>query len=214
MQPILVYILAISGTVWKWVYRLGGPGLVLLGLLDNVPIISAPPGVMDICVILLAVRHPGWWAYYALMASGGGVLGAYLAYRLAEKGGKETLEKKLGKRRAQGIYKRFGKLGSMTVLVGAILPPPFPFNPVVMTAGVMQYPRKKFLPALIAGRGARYFAIAFLSRTYSRQMMHFFTRHHKLFLYAILGMVAASVLGGLALLVWNRGRNKGKRRRG
>jgi membrane protein YqaA with SNARE-associated domain len=202
-----------SGAFWKWIYRLGGPGLILLGLLDNAPFISAPPGVMDICTILLAAHHPEWWAYYALMATVGEVIGGYLTYRLAEKGGKETLERRLGKQRAEAVYKRFAKFESMMVLVGAILPPPFPFSPVVMTAGVLQYPHKKFLPALAAGRGARYFALAFLGRIYGRQMMRFFSRHYRLFLYIIIGMVVAGAVGALVFFLWKRRRNKGTKRR-
>jgi len=213
-MSIVLFVVAAapSGAFWKWIYRLGGPGLILLGLLDNAPFVSAPPGVMDVCTILLVAHHPEWWVYYALMATFGEVAGGYLTYRLAEKGGQETLERKLGKQRAQAVYKRFGKFGSMLVLVGAILPPPFPFSPVVMTAGVMQYPHKKFLPALTAGRGARYFALAYLSRIYGRQMTRFFSRHSHLFLYIIIGMVVAGAVGAVIFYLWNRRRSKGTKK--
>ena len=110
------------------------------------------------------------------MATVGEVLGGYLTYRLAEKGGQQTLEKKVGKPRAEKIYKRFEKRGFITVFTGSILPPPFPFTPVLMAAGIMQYPRKKFLSALTAGRAVRYFAVAYLGRVYGRRMIGFFSR--------------------------------------
>jgi len=81
-----------SESVWKWMHTLGGPGLILLGIADNTPFISAPPGSVDVFVILLSAHRHEWWVYYAFMATVGEVLGGYLAYRLAEKGGQETLE--------------------------------------------------------------------------------------------------------------------------
>jgi membrane protein YqaA with SNARE-associated domain len=74
-----------TGSAWNWIRRLGGPGLILLGIFDNTPFISAPPGSMDVFVILLSAGRPEWWPWYALMATIGEVLGGYLTYRLAEK---------------------------------------------------------------------------------------------------------------------------------
>src|SRR5436305_2921095 len=86
-------------SVWTWLIALGGPGLILLGLADNsvVPL----PGSMDVLTILLASRRRELWFYYAAMATIGSVIGGYVTYRLARKGGKETLERKVSKKRAQ-----------------------------------------------------------------------------------------------------------------
>src|SRR5271170_4676076 len=93
----------VPDSVWEWIHRLGGPGLILLGIADNAPFISAPPGSVDVLVILLSAHRHGWWAYYAFMATVGEVLGGYVTYRVAEKGGRETLERKAGKSRAEKI---------------------------------------------------------------------------------------------------------------
>jgi TRAP-type C4-dicarboxylate transport system permease small subunit len=73
----LLSLIMMSDAAWKWIHRLGGPGLILLGLSDNTPFISAPPGSVDVCVILLAAHQPQWWAYFALMTTLGEVLGGY-----------------------------------------------------------------------------------------------------------------------------------------
>ena len=116
-------------TVWKWIRRLGGPGLILVGLADSAPFISVPPGSVDVLVILLSTHRRGWWAYYAFMATVGEVLGGYVAYRLAEKGGQETLEKKVGKPRAGKIYRQFEKRGFITVFTSLLCRRPFPLLP-------------------------------------------------------------------------------------
>src|SRR5438552_19110975 len=84
--------------VWPWLVRLGGPGLVLLGIADN----SVVPltGSMDVLTIWLAAGHRNLWPYYALMATAGAVLGGYITYSLGLKGGKEAIERKLSKERA------------------------------------------------------------------------------------------------------------------
>lgn len=162
----ILSLIVMTDSLWKWMHRLGGPGLILLGLADNAPFLSAPAGSVDVFVILLSAHRHESWAYYAFMATVGEVLGGYLAYRLAEKGGQVTLERKVGKPRAEKLYKQFGKRGFMTVLTGSILPPPFPFTSVLMAAGVMKYPGKKFSSALMVGRMVRFFAVAYFGRMY------------------------------------------------
>ena len=195
---------AISDSAWKWVHRLGGPGLIVLGLADNTPFISAPPGSEDVFVILLSAHRPQWWVYYAFLATVGEVLGGYLGYRLAEKGGQGILERKMGKPRAEKIYRRFEKRGFLRVFSGSLLPPPFPFTPVLMAAGVMQYPYKQFLSALSAGRAVRFFAVAFLARIYGQQMIGFFSLHDRPLLYLLISLAVTAGIGALAFFKWYR----------
>lgn len=177
--------------------------MFLLGSADNAPF-GVPSGAVDVCVILFSAHH-GWWAYYyALMATAGEVLGGYLTYRLAEKGGQVTLEKKVGKPRAEKLYKHFEKRGFMTVFTGSILPPPFPFTSVLMAAGVMQYPRKKFFSALAAGRTLRFLADAFWGRIYGQQMIDFFSRHYRPTMYALTALAVMTGVGALVYFKWHR----------
>lgn len=201
---IILSYFVVSDSVWKWIHGLGGPGLILLGISDNTPFVSAPPGSVDICVILLAAHHPAWWAYYAFMATLGEVIGGYLTYRLAEKGGQQTLERKVGKPRAELIYKGYEKFGSITVLAGALLPPPFPFTTVLMTAGVLHYPHKKFFTALTVGRAVRFFAVAWVGRIYGRQMIGFFSRNYRTAMYVLIAIAIAAGIGALIYFLWYR----------
>ncbi len=195
---------AISESTWKWIHRLGGPGLIVLGLADNTPFVSAPPGSVDAFVILLSAHQPSWWGYYAFLATVGEVLGGFVTYRLAERGGQAILERKMGKPRAEKIYRRFEKRGFATVFTGSLLPPPFPFTPVLMAAGVMQYPRKKFLSALATGRAARFFVVALLARIYGQQMIGFFSRHDRPLLYLLISLAVTAGIGALTFFKWYR----------
>jgi membrane protein YqaA with SNARE-associated domain len=195
MHILLTFVLA--NPLWTWLLRLGGPGLIALGLADNsaIPI----PGSMDLLLILLAARQPQWWAYYAFMATVGALIGGYVTYRLAEKGGEETLEKKVGKRRAEKVYRRFKEHGFATVAVGAMLPPPFPIVPFLIAAGALKYPRRNFLAALGLGRAARFVALGYLAHRYGSGIIGWLSRYYHPLLYTL---ITLAVVGGIAGLVY------------
>ena len=96
----------------------------MLGLVDNsaIPL----PGSMDALTIVLSAAHKEPWWYYAIMATIGSIIGGYLTYRLGAKGGKETLEKKVSKKRAAKIYSIFERYGFWSVAIGAIVLRRFP----------------------------------------------------------------------------------------
>lgn len=181
--------------IWRWVLRLGGPGLVLLGIADNslIPL----TGSMDVLTIWLAASHRNLWPYYALMATIGAVIGGYITYAIARKTGKEALERKLDKKKAGKVLKRFQRWSFWSVAVGAVLPPPFPLVPVLVAAGGSQYSRKKFLGALTLGRAVRYTLVAGLGSLYGKQIVAFFSRYYK---PAVIILVVIAVIGGIFTL--------------
>jgi membrane protein YqaA with SNARE-associated domain len=188
---------AIASPLWTWLHRLGGPGLILLGLLDNsaIPL----PGSMDVFVIVLAAHHRAWWPYYAFMAVVGAVIGGYLTYRLAANGGEEMLARKVGKRRAEKVFARFKQHGFATIAVGAILPPPFPIVPFLIAAGALHYPRKNFIAALATGRAIRFFALAYVAHIYGKQIVGWGSRYYGPIFWTL---IVLAVLGGVAALVY------------
>src|SRR5579862_1060114 len=194
MLPHLQLLLAVS--TWVRLRRLGGPGLVILGIADNsiVPL----TGSMDVLTIWLAARHREPWPYYAFMATLGAVIGGYITYWLARKGGKEALERKLSKKRAKQVSAAFERWGFFAVALPALLPPPFPFVPFLVAAGAAQYPTRKFLGALAAGRGVRYTIAAWLGFVYGRQVLRFFRQYYEPALAILIGL---AVIGTIRSLV-------------
>jgi membrane protein YqaA with SNARE-associated domain len=194
-MPAQVHFL-IAASVWNWLRHLGGVGLVLLGLADNsiVPL----PGSMDVLTILLAARHSKLWWYYALMATVGAVIGGYITYGFARKGGKEAFQRKLSKKTAEKVFQRFERWGFFAVAVPALLPPPFPIVPFLLAAGALQYSRRKFVGALALGRGVRFTIVAGLGAIYGRHIVRFFSRYYKPALFTLIGL---AVIAGIVSLV-------------
>ncbi len=180
------------GTMLAWFVRLGGPGLILIGIVDNsiVPI----TGSMDVLTIWLAASRPDLWYYYAIMATVGAVLGAYLTYSLARKGGKEALEHKLSRKKIDKVCRRFERWGFGAVAVPAILPPPFPLVPFVLAAGALQYSPKQFLLAIGVGRGLRYVVVAGLGAIYGKAIVSFFSKYY---LAAVIAVIVMAVVSGI-----------------
>jgi membrane protein YqaA with SNARE-associated domain len=192
MHWLAIVLVVSKKSALRWLIHLGGPGLILLGLADNslIPL----PGSTDVVTILLAAHHRTLWVYYALMATAGAVLGGYLTYRMARKGGKETLEKRFSKKNTDKIYAIFSRWGFAAVAIPAMLPPPFPIVPMLLAAGAMQYSTGKFLTALAVGRGIRYTILAYLGFHYGRHIVRLFA----LYYWPVLIILTAfSVLGAL-----------------
>jgi membrane protein YqaA with SNARE-associated domain len=205
-------ILTIQATkrVSHWIFHLGAFGLIPLGVLDAsvIPL----PGSMDVLTIVLAAKQPDWWIYYALMATVGSVTGNYLTYRLARKGGKETLERKLSRKNMNMVTKNFERWGFWAVAVPALLPPPMPLVPFVLAAGATKYPLKKFLAALTLARIVRYSVLSLLAARYGREIILFIRSHgHPVaFAVAAVGAIAAAVF--LVLHYGKKGKSSGSKK--
>lgn len=175
----------------RWVHHLGGLGFIPLGLIDSsvIPL----PGSMDILTIVLAARQAQLWPYYAIMATVGSVLGGYLTYRLARKGGKDALERHFSHAQVIKVNKLFARWGFGALAIPAILPPPVPMVPFLFAAGALQYSVGKFLAALTLGRIIRYSVLGYLAARYGRQMVVFIRQNGHPILLAALGAIGLTV---------------------
>ncbi len=179
------------------VHRLGVLAFIVVGILDQsvVPI----PGSMDALVILYTASRPDMWWYYAIWATVGTTIGGYITYRIAQKGGKEALEKKIGKKRSDKAHQIFKRWGFWSVFVGAIAPPPVPIVPFLAVAGVMEYPKRYFLSAYGVGRILRFGLVGWITSAYGKNIFGFFSRYYKPALYSL---IVLGVIGGAAAIWW------------
>lgn len=188
LETIASAALTVARGVRHWIYQLGGLGFIPLGLLDNsvIPL----PGSMDILTIFLSTRQERLWFYYASMATVGSVIGGFVTYRLARKGGKETLTRRFSASTLEKVYKIFERWGLAAIAIPAVLPPPAPMLPFLFAAGSMQYPVRKFLFALTLGRIVRYTLLAFLAARYGGPILAFLSQHGHPGLFIVVGLIA------------------------
>ena len=165
----------VINAVQEWASELGGVGLFIIALLDS-SFLSFPQ-VNDLLIIVLSTKYPERMPYYAAMTTVGSIIGCYLLYGVARRGGEVFLRKRLKGRyvdRAIALYQRHGLLA---VVVPALLPPPVPFKVFVLLAGAAAVSPVRFGLAVGIGRGIRYFGQGYLAVLYGEQAADFMKAH-------------------------------------
>jgi membrane protein YqaA with SNARE-associated domain len=180
---------------------LGGPGVFVAAFLDS-SFVSLP-NVNDFLVIVMAARDKAWMPYYAAMATAGSVVGCYVIYVLAEKGGEAFLQKRLKQAHLDRVLRLYQRHGLFALMIPALLPPPMPFKLFVLAAGVANVRPLSFVVAITVARGIRYIALGWLAVTYGDAALQLvLTRGPEV----ALGLVAAILAGILVWWLWNRRR--------
>lgn len=146
--------------------RLGGFGLLLLGVLDS-SFLFMPLG-NDLLVIALTARHHDRMPYYAAMASAGSVLGVFFTDWVSRKGGQKGLEQYGKGRQMRYVEKKLSDHGGVALAGASLMPPPFPFTLFVIVAAALQYPRKKLLAIIGGTRVLRFSIDGLLAIVYGR----------------------------------------------
>jgi membrane protein YqaA with SNARE-associated domain len=196
----------LGNAFWTWLHRLGGPGLIIIGITEAS--VLPLPGSIDLFLIVLVAQRPEDWPYYAFMATLGAVAGGYLTYRLGEKGEEETLQKRIGQNKAKKLYQHFNTHGFVTVVIAALLPPPLPTKAILLIAGAFHYPDREFLGALSIGRAMRYFAVGYATHVYGHAIASIFSRYSTPILHAFIALVVLGAILGLIYIKWFRPRKK------
>ena len=157
------------------VWKLGGFGLLALGILDS-SFIFAPLG-NDLLVVAMSARHHTILEglYYAFMSSVGSVLGCVLVDVIFRKAGEHGLEKHLSRRRLDYVRGKVTANGAAALAVASLAPPPFPFTPFIMAAAALEYPRHKMLLVVGASRMLRFTGLAVLAYYFGTRILRWGT---------------------------------------
>ena len=169
----------------------GGWGLLGISFLDStfVPL----PGLNDLLLIHLSSQHPERAMLYALASTTGSVAGAYLIYGLA-RGGATFLWRRRSSASLARAHEWLERNEFASILVASMLPPPAPFKAFLVAAGVLRVNAVRFGVALLAGRGLRFGAAAYLGARYGAQAEAYLKEN---FVWASLFVVAVVVLAAL-----------------
>jgi len=187
--------------ITAWATSLGGLGLLIIALLDS-SFLSFPQ-VNDVLVVVLSAKYPERMLYYAGMTTVGSLIGCFMLFSVARRGGEVFLRKRLKGAhvdRALRLYQRFGLLA---VVVPALLPPPVPFKVFVVLAGAADVAPWRFALAVGIGRGIRYFGQGYLAVVYGEHALDYLQAHG-----AEIGVSLAvlALLSGLGVVMLRRRR--------
>lgn len=190
----------IIAAIQEWASGLGGIGLFVIALLDSS--FMSFPQVNDLLVIVLSTKYPERMPYYAGMTMAGSIIGCYLLYGVARRGGEVFLRKRVKGRYADRAIALYQRHGLLAVVVPALLPPPVPFKVFVLLAGAAAVSPVRFGIAVAIGRGIRYFGQGYLAVLYGEQAADFMRAHGTAIGIGL--AVAALALGGAVVLLRRR----------
>ena len=172
----------------------GPVGLFLLAIVDSAGL--PLPGGIDALVVLLAVANPGTAYRSALLAVLGSLIGNYILFAIARKGGRAYLLAHATSRRAVKVREWFGRYGLLTVFIPTLLPIPLPMKPFVLSAGALGVGPAAFIGVVVVGRLLRYVGLAYLGAQLGVHSMTYLKEHA----WHLLGF-AAALFAALYLMV-------------
>ena len=190
------FVSSIQALALTW----GAPGIAFVAFLDS-SILSLPE-IADLLVIYMVTKHPTRFAVYVASATLGSLLGCLLLYYIG-KGGETLLRKSISTHRYDATLAAFRRHGVMAVLVPSLLPPPAPFKPFVLLAGVAEISATKFTIAILIGRGARYLIEGVLALWYGERAIAYIRAHG---MTVALVAVVLLLVGFVIYLRWPRTR--------
>ncbi len=179
---------------------LGGPGLFLIAILDS-SFLSFPE-VVDLLIVVYVTHHKERLIYYATLATLGSIAGCFLLYYVGLRGGEAFVRKRFHGALVDRALELFQKHGLLAVIIPSLLPPPIPFKPFVLIAGIARVRQVDFLLAVALGRGARYFGEGLLAFWYGERAAELLKHNAQTVSLVVAGL---ALVGGVGW-IWFRSR--------
>src|SRR6266700_1079558 len=111
--------------------------------------------------------------YYVFLASICSMIGVLLVDLIMRRAGERGLARFVKPERIAKIKAKMDSHAGLAVITATLMPPPFPFTAVILTASALQYPRKKLLLAVLGGRLVRFTIEAMLALAFGRKLERF-----------------------------------------
>ena|SRR5215213_10755031 len=199
LRPFLL----VSTTTWvlRVFLRLGLLGLLLMSALDSSFLVLPFGNDLLLIALVSSNRNSLSWIGYVIVSAVGSVVGVFFVDLIMRKAGETGLERFISRKRIDKLKAKLENKAGVTVFVATLIPPPFPFTPVVMTASALQSPRGALLIAVFLGRLLRFGIEAVLALYFGRQVIAFM--NSDVVTYIVYGLIGiAVVLSTLSLLRW------------
>jgi membrane protein YqaA with SNARE-associated domain len=176
-------------------------GTLLLAALDSSVLFFLPFGV-DAVVIYLAARDDDLFWVYPLLATAGSLTGAAGTFLIGRAIGEAGLDRFVAARRLDRLRHRVRNSGAIAMAIAALMPPPFPLTPFILTCGALQVNPWRFFSTIAAMRLLRFGAEAALARVYGSRILTILTSDT--FRIVIVAFVVVAVAGTMisAALLW------------
>jgi membrane protein YqaA with SNARE-associated domain len=167
-------------------------GVLVLAIFDSTMIFFLP-AALDTAVIVMSARDKDMFWIYPLMAVIGSVIGSAATFVFGQKLGEPGLKRFIPEKKLKKVRRRIDDKGVVAMGATAVLPPPFPLTPFVLTSGALGLDRRKFFLTLGTMRFLRFFAESMLAVIYGRRILTWL--QSDIFEYVIVGMMILALAG-------------------
>src|SRR5258708_10833048 len=169
--PALLILAPWAHSIFRFFRGLGLFGMLLLSTLDS-SFLVLPFGNDMLLIALISARGRGTaWVVFVVVAAIGSVLGALAEDVVSRRAGEKGLNRFVSRRQLKSLKSRIESRAGWAVFIATLLPPPFPFTTVIMTAAALQYSRRKLLLLVFAGRLIRFTLVAALALYFGRKLL-------------------------------------------
>jgi membrane protein YqaA with SNARE-associated domain len=176
-------------------------GAFVLGVLDSSLLFFLPFGI-DALVVYLSARDRELFWLYPLLAAAGSLVGAAVTFWIGKKAGDVGLERFVPAKRLERLRCRVRDSGALAVAVPALMPPPFPLTPFVLTCGALDVDARRFFITFGAVRLLRFGTEALLARLYGTGILRVLESEG--FQVVIIGFIVIAVVGTIVsgVMLW------------
>jgi membrane protein YqaA with SNARE-associated domain len=181
-------------------------GAFLMAALDTSMLFFLPFGI-DALVIYLAARNRELFWLYPLLATAGSLVGAALTFWIGRTVGEAGLKRLVSVRHLERLQKRVRESGAVTLAIPALLPPPFPLTPFVLTCGALAVNAWRFFGTFATVRLLRFGGEALLARLYGRRVL--IVLRSEAFQTVVVVFAVVAIVGTLAsgVVLWRNTRS-------
>ena len=148
-------------------------GLVALAAMDSSMLFFSPMAV-EAAIIVLSSRNPSLFWMFPLLATAGSLIGTSATFWVGRKIGEKGLVHWISSSRLASVQRKIKNKGAMALALPGLLPPPFPFTPLVLVFGAVSGRAGRFFLTLAVVRLFRFIVVAFLGWRYGRQILTVF----------------------------------------
>jgi membrane protein YqaA with SNARE-associated domain len=149
----------------------------------------------DALVILLASTPGKIFWIVPPMVTAASLIGAALTYWIGRSAGELGLPRLVPARHLERMKSTVQKAGAGRLAAAAVLPPPFPLTPFVLTCGALDLDRGRFFLVFGMMRLVRFTAVALLIRQYGERVRQFLESQQ-----LQTGVVVIVLLGAAAMI--------------
>ena len=204
MRILALFIFASSWgyTIVSFFRRLGALGLFLLGALDS-SFLVLPFGNDFLLIALVSSSRGLVWIVYVMVSALGSLLGVFIVDSILRKAGEKGPAKFVKPKRVKQLKQKMDKGAGWVICTSTLLPPPFPFTTVIMSASALQTSRAKLFGGVFAGRLVRFTIEALLALYFGKHILRFLKS--PILDYVVYSLILIAVIGSiLSLLKWLR----------